>query len=255
MKFNSYFWLIPFISFVFGYYLVSLVYQSPVSKTPSLVGTSLQDAVLQTSELNLNIRIVGHKQETDLPEATIMSQMPQAGTAIKANQALYCVISEKPAIPHVPHLLKKNKEAVIAELNKRGLRFKIFYTESILPLDTCVAQWPNSGTQGDVTKSVIMYLSAGSNKPIIWPDFKGMPLPDVLEFLAIQGISPIVNHTTLLEPGHVCGYDCLVVDQRPVAGSILALNSNKNLQVQLQVCSPNSSTAPSMNRKKSRYQT
>lgn len=234
MQFHSYFWLIPFFSFFLGYFSIAYFYQSPPCQTPSLVGASLHDAVLQTSGLNLNLRIIGCKQDADLPSGTIISQMPQPKSKVKSNQFIYCVVSEQPETPLMPNFLKKHKDIVIEELNKKSLRFKIFYTESLLPIDTCVAQWPNAGMQLD-NSPIIIYLSAGNNKPIIWPDFKGIPITDVQEFLEIHGIAPTINHTVLLEPGHICQDNCIIVDQRPLPGSIITITSTKNLQSQLQV--------------------
>ena len=41
---------------------------------------------------------------------------------------------------------------------------------------------------------LILYISSGNNKPIIWPDFTGMPLQHVVEFLDNYNIEPHIIH-------------------------------------------------------------
>ncbi len=224
--------MIPFISFVLGYYCISFFYHVPVYSAPALLGMQLQDAVVQLSDLHLNLRIIGRKQENDLPAGTIMSQMPQPKTKIKANQSLYCVISTRADTPAVPDLLKKNKEAIIAELNAAALRHTIFYVDALLPTDICVAQWPQPGQRLSDTDKIIIYLSAGNNKPVIWPDFKKLPVSEVTEYLAMHGITPTITHRTVVEDGHICSDECIIVDQRPLPGVIVSLQKDMTVQLQ-----------------------
>lgn len=234
MKISSYLWMAPFISFLLGYYCVSFFYHIPVYATPALLGTSLQEAVLQLSDLHLNLRIVGRKKENDLPTGTIISQMPQPKTKIKANQSIYCVISEKDDEPSVPDIIKKNKNELIAELNAAGLHYKLFYVDAMLPIDTCVAQWPQAGQQLSETDKVIIYLSAGNNKPIVWPYFKGLHASEVTEHLAMYGITPTITHVKTIYEEHICDEACTIVDQRPLPGSILSLKQDMAVQLQVQ---------------------
>jgi len=233
MKISSYLWAVPFISFLLGYYSVSFFYRIPVYATPALLGTSLQEAVAQLSDLHLNLRIIGRKQDNDLPTGTIISQMPQPKTKIKANQSIYCVISEKDAASSVPHLIKKTKDSLITELNAIGLRFMLFYVESMLPVDTCIAQWPQPGQLLQDNQKLIVYLSAGSNKPIIWPNFKTMAVNDVVEHLAMYGITPTITHRSASAEQHACSDACIIVDQRPLPGSIVPLQQDMTVQLQV----------------------
>ena len=63
MRLTHLLWLTPFISFIAGYILVGLLYKNNVLTTPALVGQSLDKALITLSANNLNVRIVGHKNE------------------------------------------------------------------------------------------------------------------------------------------------------------------------------------------------
>ena len=93
MHISRFLWITPFTTFILGYFFISFISTSPTLTTPSLVGQNLNKAVEILSQKNLNIRIVGHKDESEWPEGTIVSQTPSAGTAIKEHQALYLVVA------------------------------------------------------------------------------------------------------------------------------------------------------------------
>ena len=89
MHIARFLWVAPFATFIIGYFFVSFISTNPALITPSLVGQGINKAAEILSQKNLNIRIIGHKDEPELPEGTIVSQTPSAGTAIKEHQAIY----------------------------------------------------------------------------------------------------------------------------------------------------------------------
>ena len=105
---RSFLWLTPFASFIFGYLLIALLHPQPIIKTPALIGKTLDQAILILSQANLNLRIVGQKEEAQLPEGTIISQTPAPGSSIKEHQALYVTIAKKPVPQAMPSLCRKN---------------------------------------------------------------------------------------------------------------------------------------------------
>jgi beta-lactam-binding protein with PASTA domain len=97
---NKYLWILPFICFLGGYWLMSVVYKTKTLQTPALVGKTVQEALRITANNALSIRLVKEQEDPELPAGTIISQNPLPNTHIKSHQAIQCVISKKNRIPY-----------------------------------------------------------------------------------------------------------------------------------------------------------
>lgn len=226
-------WTLPFLSFLLGYYCLNRLYHISEMQTPSLVGKKLPEALSLLSAQQLNVRILTEKEEADLPEGTILSQTPLAHSAIKANQAVFCVISKKPLQQSAPDLIKKTKKECINIAQQKKIRIKEYCIASNAPTDLCIAQSPAPNTPLDA-QGMIIYLSAGNEKPIIFPSCIAKRMNEVSDFLEKQQLASRVSHTKPVAADHVCS-SCVVVDQRPLPGSIMKLNPQKPITVQLHV--------------------
>lgn len=234
MSYKSIIWIVPFLSFFTGYFLLSFIFPAKTITTPQLVGKTMLEAVSLLSEHNLSLRIIGTKQEEDIAEGTILSQMPTTNSKIKQNQTIQCVISTKTELPKISSFLGKSRDHIESLLNEQKIRYKLFYVTSALPENSCIAQHPAPTSILAANELVIIYLSNGLTNPIIWPNFKGKPVEQVKDFLSLYGLQATGNHTHLLEPQHQCTH-CIVIDQRPLPGSIISIKDPSSLQVQLQV--------------------
>ncbi len=202
-------------------------------RTPSLVGKRLDEAVAILSDNNLNLRLLAQKEDADLAPGTIISQTPSAQQKIKPRQSVYLVLSKKPLELLAPHLLAKSTDERKALLATMPIRIKEFQVPSTYPKGFCVAQDP--GPQQSIENNQIMlYTSDGGNKPIIWPDFTDKLVSEVQEFLQSHGINPEIMHHLPPNEAHTCA-TCQVIEQRPLAGSLLMLNPENPLRVQLRV--------------------
>jgi beta-lactam-binding protein with PASTA domain len=231
-QFRSLLWLMPFASFITGYLLISLVIKQPALQTPTLTGKTLDQAVLILSQSNLNIRIVGQKEDAQLPEGTILTQTPTPGSSIKEQQALYVTIAKKPVPLAMPHLLGKTETQAIAELETLSLHAKIYKIASDQPAHTVIAQSPEPGLSAN-DHIIMLYIATDEQKPILMPNLKNRPLDEVLSFLELHGITPTILHTPVA-PDHRCTH-CSVIDQRPLNGTFVKQEKGKPIQVQLQV--------------------
>jgi beta-lactam-binding protein with PASTA domain len=92
---KKFLWVIPFLSFLSGYLIMSFIYQPKTAKTPSLIGKSVQQALNLAATQGLSLRLIAEKEETDIPAGTIISQNPLPNTHIKAHQAIACIVSKK----------------------------------------------------------------------------------------------------------------------------------------------------------------
>ncbi|MDP3889183.1 MAG: PASTA domain-containing protein [bacterium] len=231
---KRYFWVLPFTCFLFGYLIFNSMVHIDKIETPALVGKTLGQAVSILSDLNVNTRILAFKQDTDLPSETIISQSPAAKQKIKPYQSVFLVVSKQPQAPMAPACHNKPLEIVSQELEQLGIKPKLYFIPSSYPKDKCIAQQPSTH-EPLVNKTITLYVSAPKNSPIIWPNFYKKRVSDVVEFLQSYTIKPeVIHYPELKITRHTCE-QCLVINQRPLAGSLITLDEKNPLQVQLQV--------------------
>lgn len=231
--------LLPFISFLAGYFIIQHLFGADQQSTPNIIGKSLQESCELLSEQNLNIRILARKEDPDLPPHTIVSQTPQPNDKIKPHQSVYVVITAQAATNHAPALVGKPLASINDELEKLNLKSIVHLVPSPYPTGTCIAQLPRPGEL--ISKNnITIYCAAENKKPIIWPNFKGKSLGAVKELLETVNITPqIIPHLSFSRTTSQHHLDfpdsCAVIDQRPRAGTLLNLDANKPITVQLSV--------------------
>ncbi|MCK5632569.1 PASTA domain-containing protein [bacterium] len=233
MKIKNYLWALPFFSFFAGYLFVQRISSIEQLQAPSIVGKQLQNAVAELSAKNLNLRFITQKEDPDLPQGTILSQTPCAGQNIKPHQSLYVVISKKPEKIAAPLLTKKSRTTIEKELLALGVRNKSYFLPSNAPTDSCIAQLPAFGNLLQ-EKKVITYISSGNKKPVLIPNFKNKSITDILEFLQKYEIKAEITHTSAKKIDHICDQNCIITNQRPLAGSIVTISPQNPTLIQLQ---------------------
>ena len=238
MSIKEFLWILPFSSFLIGYFSLSFIYHSKKLEAPTLIGKSLPEAVVLASSYNLNLRLLDQQTDTELPEGTIIAQNPKPHTAIKPNQTLFCVTSTRPVIT-APALLLKSCDVALAELKALGIHGSCYELDAPYPKSVCFAQSPRAHMPL-ATKSMILYVASKTTKPVLFPNLKNKPVCDVIEFLQPYSITPSLIHyppqKTHSGESHVCDERCIVTNQQPRAGSLVTLDPEKPLQIQLQVC-------------------
>lgn len=208
------------------------IFRTPDTTTPHLVGKHVHEILPLITQHKLNLRLMDQKEEADIPEGIILNQTPRAGTLIRPNQHLFIVTTKKPVVTRAPHCVGISVDQLTQQLSATSISPRIYYLPHAYPEKMCFAQSPQP--QEPLEKNrLILYISSGSNKPVIWPDFINLPLHEVLEFLNSYGIEPhIINDNVYKE--HTSA-EYRVKDQRPFAGTLLTLDEKKPLSVQLRV--------------------
>ncbi len=226
-------WIVPFLAFGSGYMAVRTLLQKDSIPTPALVGTDIHQAVTILSNVDLNARILSQKEDPDLPHGTIISQNPSAGNGIKPRQSVFLVVSKQPAIMGAPLCIGQSIGDLRANLKKLGLKYRAYEFKNNHPHMHCFAQIP-APNQPIGQNMITLYISAGQQQSVLWPNFIGRPIGEVAEFLDRHGIKPAITHHPAQGPHHTC-QECLVVDQRPLPGSLLILDEKNPPHVQLRV--------------------
>ncbi len=223
-------WTLPFFCFLATYFIAYWFLTPQHFLTPSLIGKPLQEALHILSDRNLNTRIITQKEDKDLASGTIISQIPEANRSIRAHQSIFLVISKQPKQKVAPNLLQKSKETIEKMALDQEIKVKYHYLPSHYPENSTIGQIP-SPNQPIVDNKATLYLSQGSgNKPVLLPSFKKKLINEVVTFLEENKIKFNILHTKPIDPNHTCK-SCIVIDQRPLAGSLIDLK--KPLTIQL----------------------
>lgn len=223
----------PFFSFIFGYIIMQQLLYTPEAITPHLVGKQVHEILPLITQYNLNLRLIDRKEETTLPAGIILNQTPAPGTSIKQNQPIFIVTTKKPLTIATPHYIGLHVDELTRLSQTTNINVKIYYLPHPYPEKICFAQSPQLNEPLE-KNSCTIYVSSGNNKPIIWPDFTGIPLHNVVEFLEQYNIKPdIINNNT--QKIYATHDDYIIIDQRPLAGTLLTLDHHKPLSVQLRV--------------------
>jgi beta-lactam-binding protein with PASTA domain len=232
MNIKNYLWLLPFCSFIIGYSITQWIFRVDSVITPHLIGKYVHEILPLLSQHKLNIRLINQKEEANIPEGIIISQTPQPGRSIKPNQSLYIVTTKKPPAIQAPDCLDKNLTTLLPQLQKMNIYPRVYKIMHSHPENICFAQFPQPQELLEKNR-LILYISAENNKPIIWPRFIGTSLEEALYFLDEYDIKPyIINDSPYLD-GSIS--KCSIIDQRPLAGTLITLNETNKLSVQFRI--------------------
>lgn len=221
----------PFLSFSLGYIVMQHSFHTPEVTTPHLIGKQVHEILSTATKHKLNIRLMDQKEEADLPEGIIINQIPASGTCIKPNQPLLIVTTKKPTPLRAPLCVGLTVDHLIKQLNKTDIRPRIYHLPHAYPEKICFAQSPQPDEPLEQNR-LIIYISAGNDKPVIWPNFITLPLEEVIDFLEGYSIKPHIINDSANARHH---NEYRVTDQRPFAGTLLTLDNKTPLSVQLRV--------------------
>ena len=216
------FWLLPFLCFIVGYFAIQTLVHTPSISTPPVIGMSLHQAFIELSNHNLNIRLLDQKEDPDLPEGTIINQIPAAHQLLKPRQTVFLTLSRQPIVFKTPHIIGKTTEEIASIVSAIGGKLKIYEIPSSHRKRYCIGQVPAPESPFD-SKILIAYISQGSHRPIIWPNFIGKNKDDVMDFLA-----PYQLDVHIVDNGQK---GTTIIDQRPLAGSIINLDQKPYIQL------------------------
>jgi len=230
MNIKNYLWILPFFAFILGYSTIQWLLSTNIISAPHLVGKHIHEIIPIVSHHKLNLRLIDQKEEADLPEGIILTQTPHPGATIKQNQSIFIVTTKKPAAIPTPTCIGKSIDILNRQLRDSGYQLRIYNITHSYPTGLCFAQSPEPGEPLEKNR-LLLYISAGNNKPIIWPDFVNVSLEETENFLNTYNIKPyIINDSPYLNI-----YNSTIIEQRPLAGTLLTLDEKKPLSVQLRI--------------------
>jgi eukaryotic-like serine/threonine-protein kinase len=219
---KSNWWLLPFLFFIGGYVATRSVLHNPSIEAPSVIGLSLNQAFITLSNNNLNARLLELKEDGDLPEGTVINQIPSSRQLIKPRQTVFLTLSKQPPKIIAPDYVGKPESILDQKSYAHGLKLKKQYVISDEPAGICIGQNPTPGSPLDF-KIMTVYVSSPSKQAVVWPNFIGKRIDDVLEFLSPYQLEIHIERTN--------SRGTIITDQRPLPGSIVDLSQKPFIQL------------------------
>lgn len=223
--------LLPFICFIIGYTISTLIIGSKTYATPKLIGLSLYEAIKLTSPHQINIRILSEKESAHIPAGIILNQKPSPGRIIKAHQSIFITTTKSPPDIIAPLLLHKPQASIEKICHDMNLKLKTYEIEHASPSYSCITQLPQANKIIH-DKKIIAYCAKEKQNMYLMPDFTGQELTDVMNFLKEYTDRISLFHGTQ-KIAIYSGQKATVISQKPLAGSLISIKSPLNIQLEI----------------------
>ena len=197
---------------------------------PNLLNKSYDEALHLAEAYEFQVVIRGEQPSPNIPEGTVLSQVPKAGTMIKENREVKVIVSSGVAMSEVPDLSRFSIRQAELKLPENGLKVKNYYwTETdTLARDVIAYTIPPAGALVPKGSGVDLYINRGTTEEEGYiPKLLGKPLTEAREMLDSLGFNePRVEYVTnpLLLPK-------IVTYQNPPPGTRVRFDSAQILVV------------------------
>jgi serine/threonine-protein kinase len=156
-----------------------------------LVGHELSAVQGELDGLGLKLK-QGKQQYSDtIPEGSVVSTDPQAGTQLKRGDTVTVVVSQGKAPISVPDETGKDINSARGDLERLGLQVNEKYVDGDQPADQVISQSPKPGTGASQNDTITLNVSKGPPQVGI-PDVQNQPCQQAQQALQGAGLAPQV---------------------------------------------------------------
>lgn len=232
MRLYSFLWIVPFLGAALGYVACMHILPPKTHRMPNLVGLPVTKALTIASAINTNMRIRKTVVDSLVAQDSVIAQLPDAGSTIKEQQSIFVTIACKKDFIPMPSMTGLPITECKTILDTLEIPFEIHFVPSDYPRDTCCAQLPAAQSIiNPANTKAHLYAPTQQKSSILWPDLRGYRLQDVIDFL--HEYTMTINIHSIDDQTHE--NKAVVIAHKPSAGSIVAINPEKTLSVELYV--------------------
>ena len=228
---SKYSWTLPFLCVFAGYLTVKILVPHTFITMPQLIGTSLQEGLALVAPLQLNVRLLTQKENIHLKEGTIISQTPTVGQSIKSHQTVYLVTTKHPGKQKADCFIGMTIDEAKKILDAKKISYTAYPISSEQKTNTCIGQIPCEGTQL-TDNGMTLYYSSPAVDLVVFPSLVGKTVQEASEFLAHYDLKPQIFGTHS-ERDQAKITDCIVQEQRPLAGTLIDLHKPLSIQIKV----------------------
>ncbi|MCB9493103.1 MAG: PASTA domain-containing protein [Epsilonproteobacteria bacterium] len=200
-------------------------------RTPNVIGKNIYHALLLAQKSRLGLRLAAEREDSVLPEGTVLDQVPRPSLASRVNQDIFLTVSKRPSFEQVPDFWGQEYKQIRSYTRKNDVSLKVIHVQSKYPNGTCIAQYPLPGMSLQEKKMAVC-LSVGTAPMHIVPDVRGMEIERVAASLRSFGVQFEKVHTEPVEQQHEC-HECVVLEQFPLPGSVVDRSKGAFMQLQI----------------------
>ena len=228
---NKIFLLLPFICFFAGYYLTSHFFFNTKLVVPHLTGKQLSECAPSLAQQRLSIRFLSEREDANLPEGTIVEQIPAPGQNIRPQQQILLITTKKPETLKTPNFLKLNKNTIQEISEKIGITPKYITLATSHNKEYCLAQTPRQD-EPNPEKKVTLILNQIKQDYVIMPDLLESSVEEIQTILKKYNIKLDVFYLGQKVTISSClEYQC--INQSPIAGTLLNLKNPPIIQIEI----------------------
>jgi serine/threonine-protein kinase len=133
-----------------------------IVEVPNVVGLTQAKASAALKEVDLSIATVQTTPSADVPKNQVVSQVPEAGTEVRAGSQVTLTVSAGAETPTVPDVTGDTETAATKALNNAGFEVKVEHAASdSVPAGSVIGQQPTAGVKAAEGSTVTITVSTG----------------------------------------------------------------------------------------------
>lgn len=195
--------------FSFNFLMSAFVQEKPEVLVPDLQGKNLVECLDMLSQSKLALMKEGAEFNQDVPEGTVIRQIPPAGMNVKEGKIVKITISQGGEIVYVPDLKGQTLRSATISLRALGLvlgevtkKYSVEYEEGIV-----LGQDPIAGSIIEKDSSINVLVSNGvpQDGTVLMPNWVGELAEEAKSWAKDENydVEVISKNTTLANPGEV----------------------------------------------------
>lgn len=158
---------------------------------PDIRDISLEDAAKLIEEMDIELNVIGRKNNRDIQEGHIISQDPAPNTNMKTPGTIDLIISLGPKTIIVPDVVGEPEKEAIIKLENRGLQVvgREYKDDDEYPRGTVIGQSIQHGTEVLDNATIDLFISNGPTfSTVKVPSYIDMPLDVAIQNIEEDGL-------------------------------------------------------------------
>lgn len=148
----------------------------PLARVPNVANMSVRDATVALENAHLDVGSVGSQYDAGVPEATVLSQQPEALSQVTAGTKVDLVIAKGQPVAYAPNFVGMPISSASAAAKEANVKLEpavqLPIAPSAPPKGIIVAQDPPAGQQMRPNETITLQVSGGAlPTPIPSPGF------------------------------------------------------------------------------------
>jgi len=223
--------ILPFLVFVSGYYVASLVWGAIRIDVPAVVGLSSHNAMYYLSQRHLYPFVMACQENAYVPEGTVVQQVPQSGQLVKPNQTIFLVTTCLPPKKETPEFVGMSEEAARDQAQQAHVDVRTYAIPSAYPEGWVFAQIPQAGHALE-HNHVVLYVARRAFPWYIVPSFSGSDVVEVISFCHKHNMAVnIFTRGGVRLPQELAPHTYTVAHQKPIPGTFIDIQKPPVIQL------------------------